>query len=137
MSGQPIDASGDVHPYRFSHQSCFNYINGQCFPWRTKMRVLAQFWTECPQKVNSGAPCVAQFLSGLKRPGNFGPVFSSRLPVLVIPIGCLFFFLVSVLSDWFALLILRLHYVPGGHGGHVSDKREQNGITVRQRRGTG
>ena len=34
-------------------------------------------------------------------------------------------------------LILRLHYVPGGHGGHVSDNREQNGITVRQRRGTG
>ena len=33
--------------------------------------------------------------------------------------------------------ILRLHYVPGGHGGHVSDNREQNGITVRQRRGTG
>ena len=35
------------------------------------------------------------------------------------------------------LLILRLHYVLGGHGGHVSDNREQNGITVRQRRGTG
>ena len=34
-------------------------------------------------------------------------------------------------------LILRLHYVPGGHGGHVSDNREQNGITVRQRRVTG
>ena len=33
--------------------------------------------------------------------------------------------------------ILRLHYVPGGHGGHVSDNRDQNGITVRQRRGTG
>ena len=31
-------------------------------------------------------------------------------------------------------LILRLHY---GHGGHVSDDREQNGITVRRRRGTG
>ena len=37
----------------------------------------------------------------------------------------------------FYFLILRLHYVPGGHGGHVSDNREQNGITVRQRRGTG
>ena len=35
------------------------------------------------------------------------------------------------------LIILRLHYVPGGHGGHVSDNREQNGITVRQGRGTG
>ena len=34
-------------------------------------------------------------------------------------------------------LILRLHYVPGGHGGHVSDNREQNGIIVRRRRGTG
>ena len=34
-------------------------------------------------------------------------------------------------------VILRLHYVPGGHGGHVSDDREQNGITVRRRRGTG
>ena len=33
--------------------------------------------------------------------------------------------------------VLRLHYVPGGHGGHVSDNREQNGITVRQRRETG
>ena len=31
-------------------------------------------------------------------------------------------------------LILRLHYVPGGH---VSDNRDQNGITVRQCRGTG
>ena len=37
----------------------------------------------------------------------------------------------------FSYIILRLHYVPGGHGGHVSDNREQNGITVRQRRGTG
>ena len=27
---------------------------------------------------------------GLKCPGNFGPVFSSRLPVLVTPIGRLF-----------------------------------------------
>ena len=26
---------------------------------------------------------------------------------------------------------------PVGHSGHVSDNREQNGITVRQRRGTG
>ena len=31
-------------------------------------------------------------------------------------------------------LILRLHYV---HGGHVSDNRDQNGINVRQHRGTG
>ena len=37
----------------------------------------------------------------------------------------------------FPIVILRLHYVPGGHGGHVSDNLEQNGITVRQRRGTG
>ena len=33
-------------------------------------------------------------------------------------------------------LILRLHYVPGGHGSHVSDNCDQNGINVRQRRGT-
>ena len=30
----------------------------------------------------------------------------------------------------------RLHYVPGGHGGHVSGHRGRNGVTVRQRRGT-
>ena len=30
-----------------------------------------------------------------------------------------------------------VHYVPGGHGSHVSDNRDQNGINVRQRRGTG
>ena len=35
------------------------------------------------------------------------------------------------------IVILRLHYVPGGHGGHVSDNREQNGITVRRRGGIG
>ena len=34
-------------------------------------------------------------------------------------------------------VLLRLHYVPGGHGSHVSDNRDQNGINVRQRRGTG
>ena len=34
-------------------------------------------------------------------------------------------------------LILRLHYVPGGHGSHVSDNRDQNGINVRQRKGMG
>ena len=33
-----------------------------------------------------------------KRPGNFGPVFLSRLPVLVTLIGRLFFLLVSVLD---------------------------------------
>ena len=31
----------------------------------------------------------------------------------------------------------RLHYVPGGHGSHVSDNRDQNGINVKQDRGTG
>ena len=35
------------------------------------------------------------------------------------------------------VLKLSLHYVPGGHGSHVSDNRDQNGINVRQRRGTG
>ena len=34
-------------------------------------------------------------------------------------------------------VILRLHDVPGGHGGHVSDNRDPNGINVRQRRATG
>ena len=33
--------------------------------------------------------------------------------------------------------IQRLHYAPGGHGSHVSDNRDQNGINVRQRKGTG
>ena len=36
-----------------------------------------------------------------------------------------------------ANLVLCLHYVPGGPGSHVSDNRDQNGINVRQRRGTG
>ena len=44
--------------------------------------------------------------------------------------------LYSILTQNFDV-ILRLHYVPGGHGGHVSDNRDQNGITVRQRRGAG
>ena len=34
-------------------------------------------------------------------------------------------------------VILRLHHVPGGHSGRVSDNSDKNGITVRQRRGTG
>ena len=34
-------------------------------------------------------------------------------------------------------VILRLHYVTGGHGGRVSDNRDQNGINVRQRREMG
>ena len=29
--------------------------------------------------------------------------------------------------------MLRLHYVPGGHGKHVSGHRGQNGMNVRQR----
>ena len=35
--------------------------------------------------------------------------------------------------------MLRLHYVPGGHGhgSHVSGHRGQNGVDVRQRGGTG
>ena len=33
--------------------------------------------------------------------------------------------------------MLRLHYVPGGHGNHVSGRRRQNGMNVGQRRGTG
>ena len=29
--------------------SLIEYCNLQCFPWRTKMHVLTQFWTECPR----------------------------------------------------------------------------------------
>ena len=32
--------------------------------------------------------------------------------------------------------MLGLHYVPGGHGNHVSGHRGQNGMDVRQRGGT-
>ena len=35
------------------------------------------------------------------------------------------------------LLMLRLHYVPGGHGSHDFGHRGRNGLTVTQRRGTG
>ena len=35
------------------------------------------------------------------------------------------------------LVMLGLHYVPGGHGNHVSGHRGQNGMDVRQRGGTG
>ena len=34
-------------------------------------------------------------------------------------------------------LMLRLHYVPGGHGSHDFSHRGRNGVTVTQRRGTG
>ena len=40
------------------------------------------------------------------------------------------------LEQAFHSLTPRLHYVPGGHGGHVSGHRGRNGVTVRQRRGT-
>ena len=33
--------------------------------------------------------------------------------------------------------MLRLHYVPGGHGSHDFGRLERNGVTVTQRRGTG
>ena len=33
--------------------------------------------------------------------------------------------------------MLRLHYVPGGHGSHDFAHRGINGVTVTQRRGTG
>ena len=35
------------------------------------------------------------------------------------------------------MLMLRLHYVPGGHGSHDFGHRGRNGVTVTQRRGTG
>ena len=47
---------------------------------------------------------------------------------LLIPFPC------KKMLIWF---ILRLHYVSGSHGGHVSDNRDQNGITMRQCRATG
>ena len=34
-------------------------------------------------------------------------------------------------------LMLRLHYVPGGHGSHDFGHRGRNGVTVTQRRATG
>ena len=34
-------------------------------------------------------------------------------------------------------LMLRLHYVPGGHGSHDFGHRGRNGVTVTQCRGTG
>ena len=36
-----------------------------------------------------------------------------------------------------SVLMLRLHYVPGGHGSHDFGHRGRNGVTVTQRRGTG
>ena len=60
------------------------------------------------------------------------PPLSVKRPRHYLAAAVLFFFI------WkFNGLILRLHYVPGGHGDPVSDNREQNGITVRQRMGTG
>ena len=35
------------------------------------------------------------------------------------------------------LVMLRLHYVAGGHGSHDFGHRGRNGVTVTQRRGTG
>ena len=40
------------------------------------------------------------------------------------------------ISQYGATYIPRLHYVPGGHDGHVSGHRGRNGVTVRHRRGT-
>ena len=38
----------------------------------------------------------------------------------------------SQFKDTDCSLMLRLHYVPGGHGSHVSGHRGQNGMNVRQ-----
>ena len=49
-------------------------------------------------------------------------------------------YLCSVLSvclSEHAYVMLRLHYVPGGHGSHDFGHRGRNGVTVTQRRGTG
>ena len=42
-----------------------------------------------------------------------------------------------ITSNWRGSLMLRLHYVPGGHGSHDFGHRGRNGVTVTQRRGTG
>ena len=53
------------------------------------------------------------------------PKFKIIVYILKHQIGCVY-----------NTLTPRLHYVPGGHGGHVSVHRGRNGVTVRQRRGT-
>ena len=45
-------------------------------------------------------------------------------------------YIVTAVSIIF-LLMLRLHYVPGGHGSHDFGHHGRNGVTVTQRRGTG
>ena len=42
-----------------------------------------------------------------------------------------------IFSPLTSALMLRLHYVPGGHGSHDFGHRGRNGVTVTQRRGTG
>ena len=44
---------------------------------------------------------------------------------------------ISINAINYNLLMLRLHYVPGGHGSHDFGHRGRNGVTVTQRRGTG
>ena len=43
----------------------------------------------------------------------------------------------GIITLQFQFLMLRLHYVPGGHGSHNLGHRGRNGVTVTQRRGTG
>ena len=41
------------------------------------------------------------------------------------------------IASLFYYIMLRLHYVPGGHGSHDFGHRGRNWVTVTQRRGTG
>ena len=43
----------------------------------------------------------------------------------------------TIFLDLMAVVMLRLHYVPGDHGSHDFGHRGRNGVTVTQRRGTG
>ena len=43
----------------------------------------------------------------------------------------------AYLNKFEIAVMLRLHYVPGGHGRHDFGHRGRNGVTVTQRRGTG
>ena len=57
----------------------------------------------------------------------------------LIETNCLLKWIIPIGVHWDCsfYLMLRLHYVPGGHGSHDFGHRGRNGVTVTQRRGTG
>ena len=67
------------------------------FPGAQKCAFWRNFGLTVPENIPRRAMRGAIFV-GSKRPGIFSPVFSSLFPVLVTPIGRLFFLLVSVLN---------------------------------------